>query len=669
MELSQRGAQPSEGQDVAQRNVKEALKKTLQESTQNVSSLVEGLMVLWAWLKSWLSMVRNGFKVYRGLPQPDIIYLAPLVVMVVGLVMTNIMGFLNFRREGLDREARLAAVDLDSPYLAFQHISSSIRGETNPASEFQKLRLRNSIWRSLPLAMLTCALTSRMLIEVPMCQAVASMSAAVVGFWPEKRNQSLWVANLGVKPSKAEWARSYAKWEKSPNKRELMKIQQNNSKLADDMLKLERKLWTAAHCNKSTWTLTKLPKKIERMQDQVGAAGDESDEDLARSGLSNLIPFNVVLFQEFREDAIRQEDTLRSAITLYINRRNPTSWTGYFLGRTLEDTPWPEVVDLGIRWLKKGWSFTQMGTLESFRPWNVELPYFKVILISYGEWEMPLATALLLLVNSILPVRKQILASLGEVSTTCKLLVTLYVCLDMTLLLCTWLLCAVAPLALRFGTLVTESINSIQSMLADLIMDEAQNQADSKLLRLSLNAASKLEPELEHLAPAIAWDQWFFLQLSLGSLAFLAASAALAYAVSPDLRLSTCATFGVCGPLWIFTQETTCRDSKASKLVLYRALLLSLLVACSWVRVPKLGMELFTALTIKWRLDPGTCLGLWLCLFIPTCFFGFTSAGSLASEEEDSDDEESNSKDEESSQSSASKSNYGTFSSSSESIP
>eukprot|EP00438_Fugacium_kawagutii_P033400 Skav210069 [mRNA] locus=scaffold485:186291:188285:+ [translate_table: standard] len=664
MQLSERTseAQASEkGQEPAQTS-----KDALKQSMQKAQGLGEGLMLVWAWCQSWRAMVTKGLLVHDQWPDPDVTYLAPLVVMMVGLFTTNVLGVLHFWRAGFYREAGLAAVDLDSPYLGFEQVINAVRGEINP--EFQKVRLRNSIWRSLPLAMLTCALTSRVLVEVPFCQAVASGSSVVVGIWPEKKNRSLWVSKLGnLQPSEAEWADYYRKFREGVVGEKERKSN-DTLKLVEGMLNMEKKLWNAAHCNESTWTLTKLPLKLERVEDQVGAAGDETDEPLAHSGLSNLIPFNVVIFQQARREALAREDTLKDAVIVLINNVAKSfdhEGVGFFGGMALRGASWEYVLDQAIDWLRHILRSDPVGTMQSSRPWKYTLP--RVGEVNLGEWKVPLAQASALLLSSVLPIRKQILSSFGEAPARCKLLVTLYVFLDMALLLTAWLLCAVAPLAIHFGNMIENYIKSVWPMIEKLLQEKAADDAANKIFALLMQTVGDLLIAFKDLAPAMAWDTKFFLYLSFGSLGFLAASAAVAYAVSPDLPLPTCFTTGVCGPLWVFTEEAS-DSTKACKLVVFRSVLLSALVAWSWAPVTQLGLELFSSLTIKRHVGTEMFWCFWLSFSIVTCFLGGAVALSLPSDESDSSssDEESNPKD--NAKSSAS-SNYGTFSESSESIP
>ena len=218
--------------------------------------LVEILLLQWAWLKSWFDLVFNGLKLIEKV---DIKFLAPTVVIVVGIVMTNVLGFLNFFLQGLHLDACMAAVDLDTPFLACKHGAQVVKGEDCP--EWEKLRMRNSIWRSLPLAMITLILSLRNLFEIPTCQMLASMGAGAASLLPRLENESHFIQeiyNAGLNASNIGQVRvlhEYADTMQSGGQRErflpTFRI----------LLFLEDSVWEAAHCSDSTWEEAELLRK------------------------------------------------------------------------------------------------------------------------------------------------------------------------------------------------------------------------------------------------------------------------------------------------------------------------------------------------------------------------------------------------------------------------
>jgi hypothetical protein len=72
--------------------------------------------------------------------------------------MTNTLGYLEFAQQGRKKEALLAAVDLDGPYTIFQHRSAILADE--PCPDWANLRIRQAVWRSVPLAVVSLHLAA-----------------------------------------------------------------------------------------------------------------------------------------------------------------------------------------------------------------------------------------------------------------------------------------------------------------------------------------------------------------------------------------------------------------------------------------------------------------------------------------------------------------------------
>ena len=187
------------------------------------------------------------------LPSAPARYVATLVVLVVGLIVTNILGFLHFRRQERSLDACIAAVDMDTPYLACKHAVQLVNGE--PCPDWESLRLRNSVWRSLILAMLTFVLAARITLEIPACQAIASLSSGVVNIMPELTNRSSWVRDLNrdgishreVEPRMKDIGDG-AQQILQPHMRDQLR-----SRFAPEALTLEHDFWRAMHCGDSKW--------------------------------------------------------------------------------------------------------------------------------------------------------------------------------------------------------------------------------------------------------------------------------------------------------------------------------------------------------------------------------------------------------------------------------
>ena len=190
-------------------------------------------------------MVIAGIHVTQDSPT-DVQYVATLVVLMVGVLVTNILGFLHFRRQERSLEARVAALDMDTPYLACKHAAQIVRGE--PCVDWELLRLRNSVWRSLVLAMLTFVLAARITFEIPVCRVISTLSEYAVQSYPHLANQSLWVHDLvrdGVDYRELPPVHPVDALQPAARVRALP--------LAIDALRVEHEYWRAAHCHELKW--------------------------------------------------------------------------------------------------------------------------------------------------------------------------------------------------------------------------------------------------------------------------------------------------------------------------------------------------------------------------------------------------------------------------------
>ena len=86
-------------------------------------------LFLFAWGESWHEIyVKTRALIASG--SNDVKFTAPLLILLTGLIATNILGFVAFKKDGQLLEAGLAVVDLDSPYVVGTRCGKIIRGET-----------------------------------------------------------------------------------------------------------------------------------------------------------------------------------------------------------------------------------------------------------------------------------------------------------------------------------------------------------------------------------------------------------------------------------------------------------------------------------------------------------------------------------------------------------
>ena len=288
---------------------------------------LEVLLLMWAWLKCWMVICSAGYNVCTR-PNADVRDVAPLAVLLVGLAATSILGCHHYRKQGRAVNACIAALNLDTPYLACAHGVSIACGRTN--SDWEKLKIRHSIWRSLPLAMITFVLASRAVFEIPICQGAASASAMAVSTFPELAKKSEWAddlhrdLNVGVRDilqfqvGSAEKVPSDLKGEKG-------------KQIAMLALQVEHSAWDALHCHDSKWQKMTLPFSQDCSQHWISGRPVSLEEDgtLGSIGSGSILAMNFVLWQEIRQQLLQQEASLKPALQTFLKEYKKESWVGF----------------------------------------------------------------------------------------------------------------------------------------------------------------------------------------------------------------------------------------------------------------------------------------------------------------------------------------------------
>eukprot|EP00438_Fugacium_kawagutii_P017092 Skav204582 [mRNA] locus=scaffold672:33973:35106:+ [translate_table: standard] len=271
--------------------------------------------------------------------------------------------------------------------------------------------------------------------------------------------------------------------------------------------------------------------------------------------------------------------------------------------------PWNDIVDAVEGLISFSRDSTMGQSVKSSRPTWVSMTLdgwefweWKI----QGGWKLWLVQSFGLLLVAILPIRKKILAYCQATETIHIGLITLYTSIDILSLVTVWLLCAMKPVAQHLGNCAKQLIDSVWPIA---------NATMQKMAAVSLEGWQQQMPEivpklmhetgentfkiiLTNIIPALTWDLPFFLQLSAGSLVFLAISGAIAYAFHRQLAASLCV--GICGPLWLLAADDGTENSKialsAFILLLSRSFLFVAIIMLTWGFVDCFSIELFFAL-------------------------------------------------------------------------
>lgn len=521
-------------------------------SLQKVRRLAEILLLQWAWLQCWIGLITN--ICHAEFPNPDVKYSAPLLVIAVGIIATNLLGFANFYSENLPVDACMAAVDLDTPYLACKHGLQVVKGEACP--EWEKLRIRNSIWRSLPLAMISFVLSMRSLVEIPSCQAFATLGPAVLAYFPELANQSSFAESL--KDQDLDIFRLSI----LHHIRESLSLKPADKAplvVASEMLALEREAWTAAHCKESTWNYVTLPLSEDRSQWLLPITLLYGNGGGLGSG--NLAALNSLLHQQVVDLYRRKGKTLKP---LLLQATKKSSWKIYLAVRVVS---WDMILSQLLKEVESGGGdWKQALSLQQSRPWKAELGNAVLLEIKAG-WKVRSAQTFLLMLVAVLPILKKVLEKCSVKHPVFVGIVTFYVFFDVVSLVTAFLLSATAPLAGAIGD-AFESFVSHMEPVAEGILKELETGGWSTdnfkelMPKVAATLLRVIVPDLvgltQDILPTIQWSLPLFLMRVAGSLVFVVVSAVLAVAFCGSPLVSGLSS-GVCGPLWLLADNSGLR--------------------------------------------------------------------------------------------------------------
>ncbi|CAE7365157.1 unnamed protein product [Symbiodinium natans] len=219
-----------------------AEKATAFQMAQQVVGLA---LFVWSWLKCWWDTAVNASWIAQE--GYDIKYAAPLGVLGIGVVMTSIIGVLEFSQDGHYVGALISAVDLDTPYVILTQAKPIVRGED--VKSWQKLQMRNAIWRSVPLACITFFLALRDLVEIPSCQLLSCASILGTGIFVDGQGtfaQAAAAQGMNV-------TRLYRWYEirQSVTEKSLTDLFQPSFRRK--YMETEELIWKSAHCSESQW--------------------------------------------------------------------------------------------------------------------------------------------------------------------------------------------------------------------------------------------------------------------------------------------------------------------------------------------------------------------------------------------------------------------------------
>ena len=466
---------------------------------------------------SWFDLVFNGLELDEKF---DIRFLAPTVVIIVGIVMTNVLGFINFFFQGLHLDACMAAFDLDTPFLAWKHGTQVVKGEDCP--EWEKLRMRNSIWRSLPLAMITLILQMRNLFEIPTCQVFTMVGPLATSVVPDLYNQSRFIQDILVRNAKLD----YSAIGQVQNFHEAASIIPMESRemfrpTVRILLDLEKDVWDAAHCSESTWEETTMLRKQDVSEHWLlGHPVDLDHVELGGIGSGNIASFNAIFFEKYMSEMENSGDEIKTMLAKRLR--------SFFVKLALK-LPFGVLLRSAVQTLRDTLSNEPQITVVQSRPWKLNIGDLVHLEIKSG-WKVRLLQACGLLVVAALPILKRILAAcqVRQDQLFVKSIMLLYVFLDVAALVVAWLLCAAAPMAYHAGAALKVAASAAGPMVIEVLqygeavsVEHFYESLPAKLIALLQDVdriPSLISSLKDNFVPAVQWDVPFFLELAGGSL-------------------------------------------------------------------------------------------------------------------------------------------------------
>lgn len=108
-----------------------------------------------------------------GAPK-DVVIVAPAVILLLGLILTNLQGYFDEKAREEFAIAKAATVDGDTLFLLHRDGKRICSGK--PTKAWKRLQVRQALGRGIPLSMVSFYLASRSVIEAPVRQLSAILS-------------------------------------------------------------------------------------------------------------------------------------------------------------------------------------------------------------------------------------------------------------------------------------------------------------------------------------------------------------------------------------------------------------------------------------------------------------------------------------------------------------
>ena len=318
----------------------------------------------------------------------DVVIVAPAVILLLGLILTNLQGYFDEKAREEFAIAKAATVDGDMLFLLHRDGKRICSGK--PTKAWKRLQVRQALGRGIPLSMVSFYLASRSVIEAPVCQHAAILSRGLLegnttgtckltealadqkricrfdlpfGFGlgcqsSEELNQTGLLDQLRSGPGHS--------W---------------HTDIPRELWAAEEAIWKSGHCSASTWRL---------QPNTDGTSGICAYETcFAAPPYGPAKAFNQQIYQLVIKTAEDSKELKRSVRHLLSKLHTGAAFGLIFV--------WKEVVRAAIPL-----------AIGSFAWNNNDQPRLAVVITSWRNWQMDFLLGFIFLVASMLPLAKAV---------------------------------------------------------------------------------------------------------------------------------------------------------------------------------------------------------------------------------------------------------------------
>ena len=349
-----------------------------------------------------------------GAPR-DVVIVAPAVILLLGLILTNLQGYFDEKAREEFTLAKAAAVDGDMLFLLHRDGKRICSGK--PTKAWKRLQVRQALGRGIPLSMVSFYLASRSVIEAPVCQLSATLSRFIITGNPTetcKLTEALadqkrichfdlpFGFGLGCQsseelnqPGLLSQIHEESLWQMNETRRAELKL-------------AEEAIWKSGHCSASTWLLKKQKNLLH------GLCGYETCiiEEVPVRGPAKA--FNEMLYRLLLKSAENSKELKRSM------QRLVRKWNS--LGAFMLGLAWKQILRIATPTTLLTTSERHISTV--------------VLITSTRNWQMDFLLGFIFLVASMLPLAKAVQERRRLKSLTDKVPIWIHLAIDILLVEC-----------------------------------------------------------------------------------------------------------------------------------------------------------------------------------------------------------------------------------------